>query len=474
MVAEPVQATVQVLNRVINDTSAFINKQSEKLQNSDSLSKIFHHESGLDVPPPPSPPPSHIESLFNRATDNITRNKVAYLSVIGVGLGYAWYHVQNKLQKHSLERVNRRVPKLPNGARTDAVFIFGSFTDHLTRLLAYDLEKRGFTVFCAILDSTDVQYIKSNKVSEEIRFVDFTIQSIENAVSELNDILKTAVVPFSGAEPHFLCLQSIIFAPSWHFPVGPIENTSIGTWKKLTTRISMVMEVLTSGLLHIARNQSSKFILLNSSIGSLDLPYHAPESIFQNTLGHLFTILDRELQQYGMSATQIIVGNLRVSNQKINSVTRVESLVNTETRAWTSEMRDLYGSDFAKIQLKSSTIRGSGGDGTPIKDLFHLIFDVIYAKHSTPVEFCGKGARLKNFLTTLRKQAHSRSSSVTFPDGTVPEEYGLPPIDKATDVDSLQRFEVIRYLEAFNVSHTDKLKEHELRRVLKETLSVSI
>ncbi|KAI5969601.1 hypothetical protein CANMA_001264 [Candida margitis] len=77
----------------------------------------------------------------------------------------------------------------------------------------------------------------------------------------------------------------------------------------------------------------------------------------------------------------------------------------------------------------------------------------------------------KKLLVTRKKQNHSRTSSVTFPNGAVPEEYGLPPIDKTADVDLLQRFEVIRYLDAFNISHTDQLEEDELRNMLKETLN---
>lgn len=78
----------------------------------------------------------------------------------------------------------------------------------------------------------------------------------------------------------------------------------------------------------------------------------------------------------------------------------------------------------------------------------------------------------KKLIVARRKQTHSRTSSVTFPNGVIPEEYGLPPIDKTTDVDLLQRFEVIRYLDAFNISHNDQLGEEELRMMLKETLNV--
>lgn len=78
----------------------------------------------------------------------------------------------------------------------------------------------------------------------------------------------------------------------------------------------------------------------------------------------------------------------------------------------------------------------------------------------------------KKLIVARKRQTHSRTSSVTFPNGAIPEEYGLPPIDKTTDVDLLQRFEVIRYLDAFNISHNDQLGEEELRKMLKETLNV--
>ncbi|CAK9437032.1 uncharacterized protein LODBEIA_P14930 [Lodderomyces beijingensis] len=61
---------------------------------------------------------------------------------------------------------------------------------------------------------------------------------------------------------------------------------------------------------------------------------------------------------------------------------------------------------------------------------------------------------------------HSRRSSVTFPDGAIPEEYGLPPITRYKDVEGLQKFELIRYLDGFNMSHEGKT-EDEMKTYLK-------
>ncbi|KAI5954585.1 hypothetical protein KGF54_002360 [Candida jiufengensis] len=68
--------------------------------------------------------------------------------------------------------------------------------------------------------------------------------------------------------------------------------------------------------------------------------------------------------------------------------------------------------------------------------------------------------------------SHSRNSSITFPGGEIPEDFGLPPINKLNDVDYLQRFEVIRYLDAFNIYHDGKSNEEELRNILKDNLNL--
>ncbi|WLF79167.1 hypothetical protein PVL30_002918 [Lodderomyces elongisporus] len=70
-----------------------------------------------------------------------------------------------------------------------------------------------------------------------------------------------------------------------------------------------------------------------------------------------------------------------------------------------------------------------------------------------------------------KSNSHSRTSSITFPDGSIPEEYGLPPIFKVQDLNNLQRFELIRYLDAFNVSYEGR-SEEEMRGLLKEFFAV--
>ena len=52
--------------------------------------------------------------------------------------------------------------------------------------------------------------------------------------------------------------------------------------------------------------------------------------------------------------------------------------MNSEIRAWTSEMKQLYSENFTKLQFKANPLKSSGGKGTHLVHLYHLLFDLIY------------------------------------------------------------------------------------------------
>ncbi|KAI5962354.1 uncharacterized protein KGF55_003430 [Candida pseudojiufengensis] len=404
MVAEPVQATVQTLNRLITQTNDFINTQQEKLQHSEIYEKLFNADNPISIIPQQAPKPkSNTTSLFDKILHRISERKVTYGTILAIGLGITCYKLHTIYLKSSQpDKFKKRVPKLSNGARNDTILIIGSPTEPITRLIALDLEKRGFIVYLTILDNIDLKYIESNKLSDEVNYIDLTKTSIENSISQFNQLLKTPVIPFERAEPHYLKLRSVIFAPSLYFPIGPIENIGINTWQKLNERLLTYLKLFSSGLIQLIRNQHSNLLLINSTnTSSLNVPYHAPETMLQNQLSNLFTTLTYELKQFGINVTQLKLGNISLSNQKINSNTRIESLINSEIRAWTSEMKQFYGSNFSKNMFKSNKIKGIGGKGTSIKGLYHLIFELIYGKHNPNVVYYGKGARLYNILSYL-------------------------------------------------------------------------
>lgn len=131
------------------------------------------------------------------------------------------------------------------------------------------------------------------------------------------------------------------------------------------------------------------------------MPYHAPETIFLNSVRHLFTALSRELNQHNISVTQIRLGNLNISNQDGASESKIATIVNSEIRSWNEDIKGLYASNFSSSQYKANPIK-SPGRGTSLRQLYHLMFDLIYAKGKNPtVVYCGTGARIYDWVSNI-------------------------------------------------------------------------
>lgn len=400
MVADPVKATMETLLYYYKESGQFIDRQTSKLNETlDSFS--IGDTITLKEP-----------TRWERIVNNLHANKVSYglgLGLISSSLIYCYFR--------KTDPIKRRVPKLPNGARRDVILIIGSPTQPLTRLLCLDLEKRGFIVYLTLLDLKDIKYIELNTITEDLNYLNLVDSSnsdsspdsltslkssssplssnfIESQLDIFSKLFSRQIIPFTGADPHNLSLRGVVFAPSSYFPIGPLENVSIASWNLLNSRFSLYLLVLSSGLIHLIRSQSSKTLLINNSITSdLKLPFHAPENIFNSQLSSLFTTLSRELRQLNLSVTQIKLGNLHLSNQK----SKPSTIINSELSTWPAELRSLYSTSFSK-SIKSTSIT----KGTNLKELYHTVFDLIYAKkRNPPIVYCGLGARFYNFISTI-------------------------------------------------------------------------
>lgn len=65
---------------------------------------------------------------------------------------------------------------------------------------------------------------------------------------------------------------------------------------------------------------------------------------------------------------------------------------------------------------------------------------------------------------------------ITFPNGISVEEYGLPIIKTLQDIENLPKFEVIRYLQGFDIEYINNnvLLEIHLRNLLKDRLIIEM
>ncbi|CAI5756055.1 unnamed protein product [Candida verbasci] len=409
MVAEPVQASVQFITRLYKNTNDFINEQTDRITNSDYVKEIisFTNDQTSNIKfnnGSFSPPPPQIDPLSTKLLNSISENKLKYFSVFSIGLGLSSYYIYQK----SLPKVNfkRRVPKLRNGIRKDVVLIIGSPIEPLTRLIALDFEKRGFIVYLTLFDNTDCKYIQSNPITKDLNYLNLLEHhSMEDNLTQFQQIFKSPIK--SMDTEYFLNLKSVLFAPNFYFPIGPIENIAISSWIKLNEKMLQIFKVLSSGLIKLIRNQQSKLILIYPNIiSNLKVPYNCPEIIFQNNLSNLFTVLQRELsKKHEIQTTTIKLGNLNISNNSNKtSNSRIENLINSEIRSWSNEMKNLYSENFASSQYKSNPIQSSGGKGTNLKELYHLLYDLIYNKQykiNPNVIYCGKGARLYDLIGKL-------------------------------------------------------------------------
>lgn len=394
MVSEPVQATVKALLNFYDAAYNMLTDQSKKLRQFDL---------GVYNPLTVSPQKPIRDTGTISILEFFKHHKVG-LSIlsVGVGLSSIWIYDRTQTKRSKSLSLKRRVPKLANGARQDVVLVIGSPVEPLTRLLALDFERRGFIVYLTILDEKDFVYTESNPITDGINYLNLTEHlSVEGQLQKFERLLGLDVVPFTGASSHKLKLVGVVFAPCLYFPIGPLENFPMASWSKLLKKLSVYLNLFSSGLVTLIRNQHSKTILITPSITSrLNLPYHGPEAMFQNSLQSLFTTLTREISQHNLVITQIRLGNISVLRNS-SATLKASGKITSEIKGWDEDIKSLYEDDFKRAQYKATPIT-STGKSTSLRELYHLIFDVIYSNAAcNPVIYCGTGARSYDFLTAI-------------------------------------------------------------------------
>ena len=402
MVAEPVEATVNTLGYYYNESKDFLSEQFDELSSSWYYNKLKdlspfseqHAEKEINNN-------KGWEELIERITNNFSRNRRRYFSVITLGIGFLVYKCYGRYP--GVSKKKRKAPILANGARYGVILIVGSPTEPLTRLIALDLEKRGYLVYMTVFDEKDLRYVQSNSITEDIEYLELTdINEYEGTLKNFRDILNTPVVPFHGAKAHNLKLMGVVFSPSLFFPIGPIENISLNSWNRVNARLMTYLSLFSNGLIDLIRSYKCNTIFVSTTIlSSLSMPYHAPENIFQSCLKSLFTTLTRELRHHGLSVTQVRLGNLNISNHRSPSASGVARIINSEISNWDSNARDLYAADFASSQKKLSPMKISGRV-TSLRVLHRLIFDLVNSKKSSPsLVYCGTGARTYEWISRI-------------------------------------------------------------------------
>lgn len=407
MVAEPVLAATDALRLAYHSVCGILNSLLQMVNDSlPSLDQVFNMKIFSILKSEDHPPPQPQEKTLDRLSKLIQDHKLAFISCFATSLTVSTYLLYNHINTPKLKnKLRRRVPKLANGARRDVVLVVGSPTEPMTRLIAVDFEKRGFIVYLTILDDKDYKYIQSNQITDDINYLNLVEDTYDAHLAKFRKILHVSVVPFPGADAHYLRLSAVVFAPTLYFPLGPLENMSEPGWQKLLFRLNVTTKLLCSGLLDIVREQESSIVaIVPSIVSSLRMPYHGPESVLQNSMKDIFTTLAKELRPQNINVTQVRLGNLNLATSKTGAAIgsdSVPTIVEAEIRLWSEEMRSAYGSDFLKSQAHLRPM-GSSFKSKGLRELYHVLFDLIfYEGRSSSVVYCGTGARAYDRLVSF-------------------------------------------------------------------------
>ena len=101
------------------------------------------------------------------------------------------------------------------------------------------------------------------------------------------------------------------------------------------------------------------------------------------------------------------------------------------------------------------------------------MFNPLSTTTTTIIPLRKKTALLKN---NSQNDRNIHFHLITFPNGISVEEYGLPIIKTLQDIENLPKFEVIRYLQGFDIEYNNNnvLLEIHLRNLLKDRLIIEM
>ncbi|GMM33771.1 hypothetical protein DASC09_010960 [Saccharomycopsis crataegensis] len=415
---------------VLVDTSEFINKTT------DSIFDFYKDK----LPGRKSPVPQ-IDIDHGAGIGNFLNNNKKLISFLlgGAIVGGIFYNFYFKNQNENIITIRnnkkyiktnktRRAKRLKNGARTNVVIIIGSPLEPLIRIVANDLEKRGFIVYITAINEREIQEINAEN-SEDIRA--FKLDSLDEEtlntqIESFGNTINGPVVPFAQAKAHHLKLIGVLIVPDLYYPVGPVENIGLKGWSDcLNAKIMSPLVLFSNKFVNVIRKNNSiefgdkslnvmstKLIFLSPNlVSSINLPFHAPETVAINSLNYIFESFAREIITDNTLNLQVIslkIGALNIFNHSSNKDTqeKIKIQLQNQILGWGDHMKAIYGSNFKHICLLSGpspNIRGAN-----LRELNYKIFDLLYSdinsskkvtyKRDLKIAHVGRGSRSYDFL----------------------------------------------------------------------------
>lgn len=326
-----------------------------------------------------APPPQPLRGVWERLPVK-TVAAVAVLAAAG-GTWHVWRQQQPRRRRHAA--------RASNGSRLQAVLVVGLITDPLTRLVALDLERRGFLVYLTLLSPHETAFAENNGYTDFV-YLDTTTGPTPQLLANLAARLQTPVVPFPGAAPHTVRLKGVVVVPGAGACAAPVEATPAAEWSRALARLSLVTELLGAGLVPLLRacgSEPAVVLVLPVVVPALHLPFHACENVLHAAASALFTTLAKEVAPQGIRVVQLHVGSLALSPQRA-SHHRVATAASRTVALWDGPTQERYGERFGAVAQRA----GSSGAGSPVRLLYHAVYDALAA--GSGLVYVGRGARL--------------------------------------------------------------------------------
>ncbi|KAK7205843.1 hypothetical protein BZA70DRAFT_289027 [Myxozyma melibiosi] len=377
-----------------------------------------------------APPAAKAEAgVFNRAASWISKNKILFgVIVLGVtgtaGAGYVYSRRRLQAKKRK-----RRAVKAANGSRIEAVVLASSPREPIAKIIAADLERRGFIVFMTVQPGEEHLVLKEDSADIRPLIMPSPDSMDRNAVVE----------KFADLIDRQQHLAGVIILPDLYYPTGPVESISAYDWSDiLYTKIVGSVALLSQGFIPLVRRHNARFLLLTPSIlPSLCPPFHAAECVTASALSSFALCMQRELAPQGIPFIHMRLGSFDMSvpiqstyssapqspfmapesGRGTSTPSHVRSYspatsassrlaannIRADLLSWPENIRNVYGRAYSSaaraisgtassIVSATSTQRSSG---SPISELNNAIFDCLTSNDRSALcrmQFVGKGS----------------------------------------------------------------------------------
>ncbi len=338
------------------------------------------------------------DGIISKAYDWIDEHRILCASValgISATLGYLLYKKYQKAQAQAA-LVKRKAKRAVNGARMEVVILAASPSEPLTRLIAADLERRGFIVYVTTTTPEEEKIIEKED-SQDIKPLSIPAEKPERIYRQLTkfaELLDSPVVAFPGATPHNLFLKGVIIIPDLYYPTAPVEALSIRSWSDaIYSKLLTPLALLSNGLIELVRVHHSRFIIINPTVmGQLSPPFHSVESIISTSITNLTQCLRRELSSQEIPVCHIKLGSLTTTKYKTKqSRTRLDSNTKADILSWPEEVRPVYAKSYASA-VKLSNPVSTKIQTSLLKAIHHTVFDCLSLKKPKNIIRIGAGS----------------------------------------------------------------------------------